>query len=67
VTDRTGETMLKSARNLARLETVESASLHPYALMNSETLVLTEDGLKSLTERLHEKAGAAAGSAKEPR
>lgn len=67
VTDRTGETMLKSARNLARVETVESTSLHPYALMNCETLILTEDGLKSLTERLHETAGAGAGSAKEPR
>src|SRR4029079_7923094 len=69
VTDRTGEAMLKSTRNLARLKTVESASLHPYSLMNCETLVLTEEGLKSLSDRLDasaEKAGARSGSAKEP-
>jgi large subunit ribosomal protein L4 len=68
VTDRTGEAMLKSARNLARVDTVESTSLHPYSLMKCETLVLTEDGLKSLTERLHEKAEARSGAkAKETR
>jgi large subunit ribosomal protein L4 len=64
VTDRTGEAMLKSTRNIARVNTVESASLHPYSLMNCETLVLTEDGLKSLADRLSDKAGA---SAKESR
>lgn len=68
VTDRTGEAMLKSARNLARVDTVESTSLHPYSLMKCETLVLTEDGLKSLTERLHEKSEARSGAkAKETR
>lgn len=67
VTDRTGVTMLKSARNLARVNTVESASLHPYALMNCETLVLTEDGLKSLADRLSERAErSAAKGTKEP-
>lgn len=66
VTDATGETMLKSARNLARVDTVESGSLHPYSLMRCETLVLTEDGLKRLSERLGPKAGAESG-AKETR
>lgn len=65
VTDRTGDVMLKSARNLARVATAESASLHPYSLMNCETLVLTEGGLKSLADRLNE-AGASSG-AKESR
>ena len=62
------DAMLKSARNLARVDTVESTSLHPYSLMKCETLVLTEDGLKSLTERLHEKSEARSGAkAKETR
>jgi ribosomal protein L4 len=52
VFDRTGETMLKSARNIAKVKTTESGDLNPYALMNCECLVLTEGGLKSLTERL---------------
>jgi ribosomal protein L4 len=52
VFDRTGDTMLKSARNIAKVKTTESSDLHPYALMNCECLVLTEGGLKSLTERL---------------
>jgi large subunit ribosomal protein L4 len=52
VFDRTGETMLRSARNIARVSTTESAALNPYALMNCDCLVLTEGGLKSLTERL---------------
>ena len=50
VTD--GETMLKSAPKLAKVKTTESSDLNPYALMNCECLVLTEGGLKSLTERL---------------
>jgi len=52
VFDATGETMLKSARNLDKVATAESASLHPYALMNCECLVLTEGGLSRLVERL---------------
>ena len=50
--DKTGETLLKSSRNLDRVETTESRTLHTYALMNCDTLVLTEAGLKHLTERL---------------
>ena len=69
VTDKTGEVMLKSARNLARVDTVESASLNPYSLMNCETLVLTEAGLKSLSDRLSMASGETAGAsgAKESR
>jgi len=52
VFDKTGDTMLKSARNIAKVKTAESGDLNPYALMNCECLVLTEGGLKSLTERL---------------
>ncbi|MGE5177350.1 MAG: 50S ribosomal protein L4 [Hyphomicrobiales bacterium] len=52
VFDRTGATMLKSTRNLHRVATTESASLHPYALMDCECLVLTMGGLQQLTERL---------------
>jgi large subunit ribosomal protein L4 len=52
VFDRTGETMRKSARNLDRVETSESATLNTYELMHCDCLVLTEGGLKSLTERL---------------
>jgi len=52
VFDRTGETLLKSSRNLAKVETTESATLNTYELMRCDTLVLTEGGLKSLTERL---------------
>jgi len=44
---------LKSARNLARVRTAESRTLHTYELMNCDQLVLTADGLKSLTERVH--------------
>ena len=67
VTDRTGEAMLKSARNLARVDMAESASLHPYALMKCEAVILTEGGLKSLADRLEkaEHAGARDRSAKE--
>jgi large subunit ribosomal protein L4 len=61
VFDRTGEMMLKSSRNLAKLATVESASLHPYSLMKCEYLVFTEGGLKSLADRLD--ASGAEGSA----
>jgi len=43
----------KSARNLARVEATESRTLHTYALMNCDCLVLTEDGLKSLAERVN--------------
>lgn len=52
VFDTTGETMRKSARNLDKVATAESASLHPYALMNCECLVLTQGGLNRLAERL---------------
>jgi large subunit ribosomal protein L4 len=52
VFDKAGETMRKSARNLDRVETSESATLNTYELMNCDCLVLTEGGLKSLTERL---------------
>jgi large subunit ribosomal protein L4 len=53
VFDQLGETHLKSTRNLTRVSTSESRTLNTYALMNCETLVLTEGGLKSLTERLN--------------
>jgi ribosomal protein L4 len=43
----------KSTRNLARVETTESRTLHTYALMNCDCLVLTEGGLKSLAERVN--------------
>jgi large subunit ribosomal protein L4 len=52
VFDKTGETVLKSSRNLARVETSESRALHTYALMNCDCLILSEAGLKRLTERL---------------
>ena len=52
VFDRTGETLRKSTRNLVKVETSESGTLNTYELMNCDTLVLTEGGLKSLTERL---------------
>jgi len=52
VFDRTGATLYKSSRNLAKVETSESATLNTYELMNCDCLVLTEGGLKSLTERL---------------
>ena len=52
VFDTTGVTMRKSARNIDKVATTESASLHPYALMNCECLVLTQGGLTRLTERL---------------
>ena len=52
VFDRIGETHLKSTRNLAQVSTTESHTLNTYALMNCDTLVLTEGGLKSLAERL---------------
>ena len=43
----------KSTRNLAKVETTESRTLHTYALMNCDCLVLTEGGLKSLAERVN--------------
>jgi large subunit ribosomal protein L4 len=52
VFDKTGETLLKSSRNLPRVATSESHTLNTYALMNCECLVLSEAGLKRLTERL---------------
>jgi large subunit ribosomal protein L4 len=52
VSDRTGETQRKSLRNLERVETAEGRTLNTYELMNCDCLVLTEGGLKSLTERL---------------
>jgi ribosomal protein L4 len=53
VFDRIDASALKSTRNLARVRTAESRTLHTYALMNCDCLVLTEDGLKSLTERVN--------------
>jgi len=52
VFDKAGETVLKSSRNLDRVETLESNTLNTYALMNCECLVLSEAGLQRLTERL---------------
>ncbi|MGH7680634.1 MAG: 50S ribosomal protein L4 [Candidatus Eiseniibacteriota bacterium] len=52
VFDRTGDPMRKSSRNIAKVETSESNTLNTYELMRCECLVLTEGGLKSLTERL---------------
>ena len=52
VFDRTGDPMRKSSRNIAKVETSESNTLNTYELMHCECLVLTEGGLKSLTERL---------------
>jgi large subunit ribosomal protein L4 len=53
VFDRMDEKALKSTRNLARLKAAESRTLHTYALMNCDCLVLTESGLKSLAERVN--------------
>jgi len=53
VFDRMDDKALKSTRNLARLKTAESRTLHTYALMNCDCLVLTESGLKSLAERVN--------------
>jgi large subunit ribosomal protein L4 len=52
VSERTAEAQQKSLRNLARVKATESQTLNTYALMNCDCLVLTESGLKSLTERL---------------
>ena len=52
VFDKAGETLLKSSRNLDRVETLESHTLNTYALMNCDCLVLSEAGLQRLTERL---------------
>ena len=52
VFDKTGEVLRKSSRNLAKVETSESLTLNTYELMRCDCLVLTQDGLKSLTERL---------------
>ena len=52
VFDRTGEVLRKSSRNLDKVSTSESGTLNTYELMHCDCLVLTEDGLKSLTERL---------------
>ncbi|HEY7727363.1 MAG TPA: 50S ribosomal protein L4 [Candidatus Eisenbacteria bacterium] len=52
VTDRAVAAQQKSLRNLARVETAESRTLNTYELMSCDCLVLTEGGLKSLTERL---------------
>jgi len=52
VSDQTGAAMLKSSRNLAKVDTAESASLHPYSVVKCECVVLTEGGLKRLAERL---------------
>ena len=53
VFDKIDEKALKSTRNLARVRTAESRTLHTYALMNCDCLVLTEGGLKSLAERVN--------------
>ncbi|HEY3156025.1 MAG TPA: 50S ribosomal protein L4 [Candidatus Eisenbacteria bacterium] len=53
VFDRIDSAALKSTRNLARLKTAESRTLHTYALMNCDCLVLTDGGLKSLAERVN--------------
>ena len=52
VFDKSGETLIKSSRNLDRVATLESHTLNTYALMNCECLVLSEAGLQRLTERL---------------
>jgi len=52
VFDKIDEKALKSARNLARVRTTESRMLNTYELMNCDSLALTEDGLKRLTERV---------------
>ncbi|HEX5031736.1 MAG TPA: 50S ribosomal protein L4 [Candidatus Eisenbacteria bacterium] len=52
VFDKTGEVLRKSSRNLDKVETSESNTLNTYELMHCECLILTQDGLKSLTERL---------------
>jgi large subunit ribosomal protein L4 len=53
VFDKMDETARKSTRNLAKVKTAESRTLHTYALMNCDCLVLTEGGLKSLAERVN--------------
>ena len=53
VFDRMEPNAWKSARNLARVMATESRTLHTYALMNCDCLILTEEGLKSLAERVH--------------
>ena len=53
VFDKMAEPTLQSTRNLAKVHTTESRLLNTYALMNCDTLVLTEGGLKSLTERVN--------------
>jgi large subunit ribosomal protein L4 len=52
VFDQPGDAVLRSSRNLDRVETAESRTLNTYELMNCDCLVFTEGGLKSLTERL---------------
>ncbi len=53
VFDKMDETARKSTRNLHKVKTAESRTLHTYALMNCDCLVLTEGGLKSLAERVN--------------
>jgi large subunit ribosomal protein L4 len=52
VFDRTAEAVRKSSRNIAKVKTSESGTLNTYELMNCDCLILTDGGLKSLTERL---------------
>jgi len=52
VTDTAVAAQLKSLRNLAKVATAEGRTLNTYELMNCDCLVLTEGGLRSLTERL---------------
>jgi large subunit ribosomal protein L4 len=56
VSDRTGETLLRSSRNIAKVSMAESGSLHPYSLMKCDCVVFTKSGLDSLADRLGEKA-----------
>ena len=51
VTDRAVAAQQRSLRNLAKVATAEGRTLNTYELMNCDCLVLTEGGLKSLTER----------------
>jgi large subunit ribosomal protein L4 len=52
VFDQVDDNAIKSTRNLARVRTAESRTLNTYALMNCDCLLLTEGGLKRLTERV---------------
>ena len=53
VFDRVGDVAFKSTRNLPRVRTAESRTLNTYVLMDCDCVLLTEGGLKSLTERVN--------------